>query len=251
MRSRTKSFPRFGRRPWELLLGAASLFLFWAPLSAQTVRPLIDENPVKAPGDKATGRIEYVNDSLDSLTVMMDIKSYTVSDLGALSYRPLDGDIHVKLSAMSFRIPPKQSYLVFYEASADKLPSWFVAYATFSGFKARTQDGFKIQIELPHTVYLLPKQQLQKTDLTVKLAEYHPDTKKIVVRVENTGPEFGRVLEADATSSRAKTTQGGFPVFPHSERQVEIPWDSNDQPAKLQLRLERFKLEQSIRTAMQ
>ncbi len=93
MRSRTKSFPRFGRRPWELLLGAASLFLFWVPLSAQTVRPLIDENSVKAPGDKATGKIEYVNDSLDSLTVMMDIKSYTVSDLGALSYRPLDRDI--------------------------------------------------------------------------------------------------------------------------------------------------------------
>ncbi len=251
MRSRTKSLPRFGRRPWELLLGAASLFLFWVPLSAQTVRPLIDENSVKAPGDKATGKIEYVNDSLDSLTVMMDIKSYTVSDLGALSYRPLDGDIHVKLSAMSFRIPPKQSYLVFYEASADRLPSWFVVYATFSGFKARTQDGFKIQIELPHTVYLLPKQQVQKNDLTVKLAEYHPDTRKIVVRVENTGPEFGRVLEADATSGRAKTTQGGFPVFPHSQRQVEISWDSSDQPAKLQLRLERFNLEQSIRTATQ
>ncbi len=251
MRSRTKSFPRFGRRPWELLLGAASLFLFWVPLSAQTVRPLIDENSVKAPGDKATGKIEYVNDSLDSLTVMMDIKSYTVSDLGALSYRPLDGDIHVKLSAMSFRIPPKQSYLVFYEASADKLPSWFVVYATFSGFKARSQDGFKIQIELPHTVYLLPKQQVQKNELTVKLAEYHPDTRKIVVRVENTGPEFGRVLEADATSGRAKTTQGGFPVFPHSQRQVEISWDSNDQPAKLQLRLESFKLEQSIRIATQ
>src|SRR5258708_4300030 len=220
MRSRTNFFSRFGRRPWELLLGAASLFLIGAPLSAQTVRPLIDENIVKAPGDKASGKIEYVNDSLDSLTVMMDIKSYTVSDLGVLSYRPLDGDIHVKLSTMSFRIPPKQSFLVFYESSADKLPSWFVVYATFSGFQARSQYGFKIQIKLPHTVYLLPKQQLQKNDLTVKLAEYHPDTRKIVVRVENTGPEFGRVLEADATSSKAKATQGGFPVFPHSERRA-------------------------------
>src|SRR5258708_13009522 len=112
---------------------------------------------------------------------------------------------------MSFRIPPKQSFLVFYEASADKLPSWFVVYATFSGFKARTQDGFKIQIELPHTVYLLPKQQLQKNDLTVKLAEYHPDTKKIVVCVENTGPEFGLLFEPDATSTKTKATPRASP----------------------------------------
>ncbi|HYY73114.1 MAG TPA: hypothetical protein VE778_05935, partial [Candidatus Bathyarchaeia archaeon] len=103
---------------------------------------------MKGPGKTASGKIEYVNDSLQTLSVVLEAKSFTVSDTGDLSYRPLDEDIHVKFSTMSFRIPPKQNFFVFYEASADKLPSWFVVYATFGGFKEKTQEGFRIQIQL-------------------------------------------------------------------------------------------------------
>jgi len=241
----------FGRRRWEHVLGAAYLFLLAIPLAAQTVRPLIDENVVKAPGKQASGRVEYVNDSLEDLVVTMNLQSYTVSDTGELSYRPLDSDIHVKLSTMSFRIPAKQNYYVYYEASADKLPSWFVVYGTFSGFKARTQAGFKIQVTLPHTVYLLSKYHVQKDELILRKAEYHPNLKKIVVRVDNIGPSFGRVLEADASSGKGKMEQGGFPLFPHSERQVEIPWENSEDPDKLVLHLETFKVEQKIRNVAQ
>jgi hypothetical protein len=219
------------------------------PLFAQTVQPLIDENVLKAPGKTASGKIEYINDSLETLTVVLEAKGFTVSDTGDLSYRPLDEWIHVKFSSMSFRIPPKQNYFVFYEAAADRLPSWFVVYATFGGFKERTAEGFRIQIQLPHTIYLLPKQELQKDELVVKVAEFHPAEKKVVVRVENTGPSFGRVLESDVTSTKDKSTQGGFPVFPFSQRQVEIPWDASGDPAKLQLRLAHFKLDHGVATA--
>src|SRR6516162_11818458 len=84
---------------------------------AQTVSPLIDENVIKGPGKKAKGKIEYVNDSLQPLTVTLNTQSFTVSETGEMLYRPLDEGIHVKFSATSFRIPPKQDYLVFYEAS--------------------------------------------------------------------------------------------------------------------------------------
>lgn len=237
-----------GHRPGQLLLRASCLFFLFSawPLFAQTVQPLIDENVVKGTGKSTSGKIEYINDSLHTLSVVLEARSFTVSDTGDLSYRPLDESIHVKFSTMSFRISPKQNFFVFYEASADKLPSWFVVYATFGGFKERTQEGFRIQIQLPHTIYLLPKQELQKEELVVRAAEYRHSEKKVVVRVENTGPSFGRVLEADVTSMKDRATLGGFPVFPFSQRQVDIPWDTNGSPSKLELRLAHFKLEQGV-----
>jgi hypothetical protein len=239
---------RFGLRPRQNILGAACLLVFVSimPALGQTVRPLIDENVVKGPGKSASGKIEYYNDSLQTLNVTLEAKSFTVSDTGELSYRPLDDAIHVKFSEMSFRVQPKQNYFIYYQAYADKLPSWFVVYATFGGFKEKTEQGFRIQVQLPHTIYLLPKQDVEKDELVVKVAEYRPAEKKIIVRVENAGPSFGRVLEAEVGSAREKSTQGGFPVFPFSQRQVEIPWEAASEPTKLQLRLAHFKLEQGV-----
>jgi hypothetical protein len=239
---------RFGLRPRQNILGAACLLVFVSmmPALGQTVRPLIDENVVKGPGKSASGKIEYSNDSLQTLNVTLEAKSFTVSDTGDLSYRPLDDAIHVKFSEMSFRVQPKQNYFVYYQAYADKLPSWFVVYATFGGFKEKTEQGFRIQVQLPHTIYLLPKQDVEKGELVVKVAEYRPAEKKVIVRVENSGPSFGRVLEAEVGSAREKSTQGGFPVFPFSQRQVEIPWEAAGEPTKLQLRLAHFKLEQGV-----
>jgi hypothetical protein len=214
------------------------------------VRPLIDENVVQEKDRKAKGKIEYVNDTLEPLTITLDTQSFTVSDTGQMSYRPLDSNIHVKFSASSFRILPKQSYLVFYEATADALPAWFVVYATFAGYKETTAEGLKIHLLLPHTIYLLPKQEVKKEELVVKTAKYDPGTKVVKVRVENIGAEFCRVLETDVTSHQDKSTNNGFPVFPHSEREVEIPWPGRAGPTKLILQFARFHLEQPIEGAM-
>src|SRR5215470_585304 len=139
MHNKTSSSFSLRYRAWRRALQAGCLFALWCgvPLLAQTVSPLIDENVVKGPGSKAKGKIEYVNDSLQVLAVTLDTQSFTVSDTGEMQYRPLDAGIHVKFSATSFRIQPKQSYLVFYEAKADEVPSWFVVYATFAGYKER------------------------------------------------------------------------------------------------------------------
>jgi len=214
--------------------------------AAQTVRPLIDENVVKAAGKKASGKIEYYNDSLQPLNVTLEAKSFTVSPTGEISYRPLEGDVHLKLSEMSFRIPKRQSHYVFYQAWAEKLPAWCVLYAAFTGFRQRTPEGFVIQVQLPHTIYLLPKRRLQKAEVSIMRAEYLPQTQKVVVRVANSGDAFGRVLEADVQGTKSKASQGGFPLFPSSERQVEIPWPAAGVPSKLVLRFERFTMETKV-----
>lgn len=215
------------------------------------MRPLIDENVVKAPGKKASGKIEYYNDSLQPLTVTLEARSFTVSDTGQLSYRPLDGDIHLKLSEMSFRIPPRQSHYVFYQAWSDKLPAWCVLYAAFSGFRQRTPEGFMIQVQLPHTIYLLPKRRLRKAELSIVRAQYLPQKKQVVIRVSNSGEAFGRVLEADVQGPKAKASQSGFPVFPNSQRQVEIPWQSASLPSKVVLHFDRFTMETEVQGATQ
>jgi hypothetical protein len=238
-----------GRRAALRLLYSLLLAVTVSGLSAgQTVRPLIDENVVKAAGKKASGRIEYYNDSLQSLNVTLEVKSFTVSLSGNISYRPLDGGMHLKLSELSFRIPPRQSHYVFYEAWADKLPSWCVLYAAFSGFRQRTSEGFVIQVQLPHTIYLLPKRRLERSELRIVRAEYLPQTRKVLVRVANSGNSFGRVLEADVQGPKSKASEGGFPLFPNSERQVEIPWQSAAVPSKVVLHFDRFIMESEVQS---
>jgi hypothetical protein len=228
-------------------MGCALGLLFWAaPALAQTVRPVIFEY-----GEKARGRFELVNDTLEPLNVVLDARSFTVSETGEMSYRPLDPSIHLKLSSMSFRIPPQQSYLVFYEAWADKAPAWFVIYSNFTGYGFKTAEGMNIRLQLPHTVYLLPKQRVKKTDVAVRQAIYGAASKRVVLRVENLGSEFGRCLAAEISSRRNKVTHNGFPVFPERQREIEVAWESPEPPEKVILRFANFTLEERITTAGQ
>jgi hypothetical protein len=212
-----------------------------AQLHAQTVRPLIAElsNPAK-------GRVEYVNDSMTPLNVVLMAKSFTVSETGEISYRTLDPNIHLKLSTTSFRIQPQQSYFVFYEATSDNAPSWFVLYAAFSGFALRTSQGMSVRLELPHTVYLLPKQSVDKSQVHVTRAEYHPDAKSVLVEVENTGDYFGRVQQTFVASNKKKQEAPGFPVFPHSRRRLEVAVDGKDTPDRVILEFANFKVEEKL-----
>lgn len=229
---------------WRCAVGilAAMLTLAALPLRAQTVRPLIAEL-----GNPAKGRIEYVNDSLTPLNVVLEAKSFSVSETGEMSYRPLDPSVHLRLSVTSFRLQPQQSYYVFYEAKTDAAPAWFVIYAAFSGFAFRTQQGMSVRLELPHTVYLLPKQSLQKSDVQVDKLEFNQAQKKLVLEVENTGNNFGRVQETVVAFGKKKQEAPGFPVFPHSKRLLEISLEQEpSSPTGVVLQFPSFKIEEQL-----
>ena len=212
---------------------------------AQTVRPVIDEL-----GNPAKGRVEYVNDGDTPLNVVLEAKSFTVSETGVAEYRPLDPNIHLKLSATSFRIQPKQSYFVFYEASTTVNPNWFVIYASFSGFAFRTAQGMNVRLQLPHTVYLLPKEKPGKADVRVVRAELDEAHDKVLLEVENTGNNFGRVLQTQLVNGRKKQEEPGFPIFPHSKRILELPLDAKSVkdalPTDVSLQFENFKVEEKL-----
>jgi hypothetical protein len=214
---------------------------------AQTVRPVISEL-----GNPGKGRVEYVNDGLTPLNVVLEAKSFTVSENGEINYRPLDPDIHLKFSATSFRIQPKQTYYVFYEASAPAKPSWFVIYASFSGFAFRTAQGMNVRLQLPHTVYLLPKQRIEKADVRVLRAELDSAGSKVLLEVENTGGNFGRVMQTQLTSGKKKQEAPGFPIFPHSKRFLEVPLDAKTDrevaPTEVSFQFDNFKIEEKLQT---
>src|SRR5262245_33968270 len=120
-----------------------------APAHGQTIRPVVVE--YRAP--RAQGRFGLVNEGLTPLDVVLEPKSFDVTEDGEPVYRPLDPRLHVRLSEMSLKIPPKQSRFVFYEATSDSVPGWFVIPCRMSGFPRRS--GLDVCIELPHTVYLI------------------------------------------------------------------------------------------------
>ena len=226
----------------RLVGGVVCICVLSAVGRAQTVRPVVNElrNPAK-------GRVEYVNDSLTPLNVVLEAKSFTVSETGEISYRALDPSIHLKLSTTSFRIQPQQTYYVFYEASSPQSPAWFVIYAAFSGFPFRTSQGMNVRLELPHTVYLLPKQGLEKPDVHIDLAELSRSENKVRLEVENTGDDFGRVMETQLVYAKKKQDAPGFPIFPHSKRIFEIALEAKAEdenvPVEYVLQFEHFKLE--------
>ncbi len=233
---------------WRILAVAAFVFLTGALCFAQTVRPVVSElaNPAK-------GRVEYVNDGFTPLNVVLEAKSFTVSETGEIAYRPLDPGVHLKLSTTSFRIQPQQTYYVSYEASAPKSPTWFVIYAAFSGFTFRTSQGLSVRLQLPHTVYLLPKQSAALPDIRVNRAELELASNKALLEVENTGDNMGRVLETQLVYSKKKQEGPGFPLFPHSKRIVEVALErkveDDNPPMEVVFEFQKFKIEKKLQRA--
>ena len=232
----TRTFCRTALAGWIFLLSFAA--------SAQTVKPVVAEwnNPAK-------GRIEYYNDSLNPLNVVLEAKSFTVSETGEITYRPLDTTLHLKLSTTSFKIMPQQSYYVFYEAETEAPPGWFVIYAAFSGFPFRTQQGMNIRLELPHTVYLLPKGSLGKSDVVVEKLDFKPAEKKLLVEVYNSGSTFGRVQETVVHFGNKKQEAPGFPIFPHKKRILEVALEESGVPTSVTLQFQDFKVEEKVQQA--
>ena len=71
-----------------------------------------------------------------------------------------------------------------------------------------------VRLQLPHTVYMLPKQSVEKSELHIVRAELDAAQNKVTVEVENTGNNFGRIIQTQLLYAKKKQDAQGFPIFP-------------------------------------
>jgi hypothetical protein len=221
--------------PANLLLatGAAA-----APAFAQTVSP-----PIAEYQERARSSFQLSNESIFPLNVVLEVRGFEVTEQGEVVDAPFDSTrVQVKLSAMSFRIPPRGSYTVFYEARADSLPAWFNILSAISG--ARTDAGLNVRILLPHVVYLNQKLPLRRDEVTVRGFVADTARKRVRVQLQNTGPNLGRVLQISA--GRGKTLSPAapaFPLFPGMVRWAELEWPGDSLPDRVTVKFAKFTLD--------
>lgn len=227
------------KRHWALLL---LLFCASAHTPAQTISPVIQEYQ-----GKADGKFQIYNDADVPLSVVLEPHSFAVDSSGNPTFRKLDPEIHVQLSSTSFRLQPKQTYFIFYKASAEILPNWFCIYATVTG--ATSPTGIKLALQLPHTVYLLDKNALNPDQIAWIKAESSTtgNKRQIVAEVENHSHTFSRVREVQVTSANGKQSFAGFPLFPGQRRLIELDWDGSSAPERIQLDFDHFKKESDLK----
>lgn len=212
-------------------------------IRAQSVSPVIVEYK-----NKADGRIDFTNNTLTPMAVVLEPKSFSITPDGNGVYRPLDPTIHLQLSVMSFRLDPGQTYYVFYKAKASKLPAWFTIYAVFSAVK-HTQ-ALDVRILLPHTVYIYPHKPLSKghDEISMASAIYSATEKRITCDVVNSGPDLDRVQEVRIAGPDSFQMEAGFPLLPGGTRHLSVEWRSKELPATISIRLEHSAQSHSILT---
>lgn len=210
-----------------------------AVAAGQTISPVIVEYR-----EKARGSFQITNDTFVPISVVLEPRSFSVDGQGNPTYRALDPNIRVELSATSFRVGPQQSYSVVYKAESDQLPNWFTIYATITG--PQTTSGLKLVIELPHTVYLLTRKPLAREAVVLLREPSLKDKQQIEAEIENRGREFSRVREIEVVSDAGKQQYAGFPLFPGQKRSVQLQWEQKGEPQLLVLKFDHFKVESPV-----
>ena len=224
-----------------LLLAGAVVALAAARLSAQTISPPIAEYQARA-----RGSFQLTNTTLYPLTVVLELRGFRITEQGEVVDVPLDtARVQVKLSTMSFRIAPRATYNVFYEAKTDGGPAWFNILSAMSG--ARTDRGINLRIILPHVVYLNGKTALARSDVRVRGFEFDPAGGRVRVLLENTGPRLGRVLSLSASGDDGSSLPtAGFPLMPGSRRWTELSYAHAAPPDRLEVRTAKFTLDTAL-----
>jgi hypothetical protein len=198
-------------------------------LAAQAVSP-----PVVQYVGAARGTFDLINDGLTPLSVVIEPFGFEVDSIGTINYVPLDTTkVKLRLSTMSGRVPPRSTYTIGYDVTADSFPRWLVVTATFS--QPRRQ-GLNVRMQLPHVIYLNQRDALRHEDLVATDVVVDTAAKAVRVRVENRSARLGRVSEgAVRGAGRDEGQTGPFPVFPHGVRWVTTEWKGVAAPTRMDL----------------
>lgn len=229
------------RRARSRLIAAVALLLAASGNSAaQSISP-----PVVEYTERASSSFQVTNNTITPLVVVLDVRGFVVNERGVLADVPLDTTkVKVQLSEMSFRLPPRATRTIFYDAKASGAPAWFQVMATFTG--ARAANGLNLRIELPHVVYLNQRATLARNDVVVRSARYDAAGKVVKVEFENVSERLGRVQELVARAADLSEPGGAMPLFPRSRRQATFRWTADAPPTAITARFDGFVIEAPI-----
>ncbi len=222
---------------WLILFFTVGLLS--ARAASQTVSPVIVEYT-----QKAEGSFTVRNDSMAPFTVVLEPRSFSVTEDGDPAYRLLDPSISVSLSAKSFRVAPHRGYTVFYRAQSTQLPAWFTIYASIAPPTAA--GAVHLVIELPHTVYLLSRIQLRADQVSFSRSEIASDGRRVEAALENHAAEFERVQEVELIGPSGKQTYAGFPFFPEQRRVLHLEWNGRGAAERIIVKFSKFKVESTL-----
>ncbi len=209
------------------------------PASAQSVQPVIAEYT-----DHAAGSFAVSNTTLVPMAVVLEPKSFGIDIDGKGSYRALDPEIHLELSATSLRLEPRQTATIFYKVSGAATPQWMCIYATFSAI--HRGPGINVKIMLPHTVYVYQRQSLTRELIHVDSLAYDALSHRVLVQVTNQSANAGRAESVEVTGPHGSATASGFPLLPHQSRRLSIEWKSVQAPTEISIEFGRFHVKSRI-----
>ncbi len=219
--------------PLAILIVLGMLIGCAVPLPAQQVSPAVMEYPDAAKSPHTDGHFDLTNEMLTPLFATFEAKSFTIDTAGVAHFTPLSEHVHLRMSTTSMRLGPKQRRTVYYTVTADTYPAWFCIYSTLAGLPKR--NGMNVQLDLPHTVYLLTKSrpaagELQFSNLVLSSGHLHGT-------LRNGSTSFARVLSLEMSGDHLKKSEGGFPVLPGGERDFDLAVDEGKTVKHLKARL--------------
>jgi hypothetical protein len=229
--------------PWWRLGRALCLTVAVAlPVAAQSVDP-----PFAVHQGRARSSVLITNPSLQPLAFVIEPLTFDIAACGDLGLAPIDtARIRLSLSAMSGRIPAKQTRRIFYEARADSLPAWFALKIAFG--PARRDSGMAMRLEMTHFVYLMQEAPVLPEEIVASEARFDPVRNRLTIRVENRGPKLTRLhsvglVDADGEERAVEAC----PLLPHHARDFDFPWSAPLPPRSVRLRFPGFVIERPVR----
>ena len=120
---------------------------------------------------------------------------------------------------------------------------------TRRGSSARAFSGLNVQLELPHIVYVLPKEHWKASDIRVEPVELNQPAHTLIVTVENRSSSFGRIGGLEIRGATHKVQGPGFPLFPGGRRRLELQWDADEAPDAVVVKSQDFSFERKLGTA--
>jgi hypothetical protein len=146
--------------------------------------------------------------------VTLEAVNFEVGADRKITRSQLDPHMHVKFSQSGVRIGPKDSTHVFFDASAESYPAWFMIYATFR--RAEPQPGVNLAMQLGHPVYMYQKEAIAKDEVTLQKISFDPASHKLSISVENHGDKLARPYVSFPQLHDDQYRMRLYPVFPRT-----------------------------------